>query len=143
MAATRIPFTKEQRESIAANPFTLSVNDYQVRFTLEFKRFLLAEREKHGTPYKEIFRKAGYDPDVFGAKRIDHTAQKIRKEAASPKGLHETAAKKPRSKDRQQMMAAIRDLQEEVLDLQQQIMFLKKTQMLQILDKEDDQHCTN
>ena len=62
MTRTKIPFTKEQKESLKSNPFTLSVNDYQIRFTVEFKKFLLSERGKNATPWKEIFRKAGYDP---------------------------------------------------------------------------------
>ena len=57
MTRIKIPFTKEQKEVLESNPFTLSVNDYQIRFTVEFKKFLLAEREKNGTPWKEIFRK--------------------------------------------------------------------------------------
>ena len=61
MTRIRIPFTKEQKEAFEANPFTLSVNDYQIRFTVEFKKYLLAEREKNDTPWKEVFRKAGYD----------------------------------------------------------------------------------
>ena len=62
MSKIRIPFTPNQIEELKSNPFTLSVNELQIRFTVEFKKFLLAEREKNGTPWKEIFRKAGYDP---------------------------------------------------------------------------------
>lgn len=129
----KIPFTKEQQELLATNPFTLSVNDYQIRFTLEFKRFLLGERKKNHTPWKEVFRKAGYDPDLLGKSRTDSIIHSIRREAESERGLRETASKKKKdqkSLERQQMKTAIRDLQQEVTNLRQQIEFLKKTQIV-------------
>ena len=139
MTRIKSPFTKEQRESLEANPFTLSVNDYQIRFTVEFKKYLLAEREKNHTPWADIFRKAGYSPEILGQKRIDGIIRNIRHEAVSPKGLHETASKKNKDIDteKQQTQKAIRDLQEEVIRLQQQIEFLKKIQMLKVLDEND------
>ena len=140
MTRIRIPFTKEQKEAFEANPFTLSVNDYQIRFTVEFKKYLLAEREKNDTPWKEVFRKAGYDPEMLGQKRIDAIVKHIRDEAASPKGIHETAAKKTLDEDleHKQTKKAIRDLQEEVIRLQQQIEFLKKIQMLKTLEENEE-----
>ena len=38
MTCTKSLFTKEQQEALARNPFTLSVNDHQIRFTVEFKK---------------------------------------------------------------------------------------------------------
>lgn len=140
MAQIKIPFTREQKEALEINPFTLSVNDYQIRFTVEFKKYLLAEREKNGTPWKDVFRKAGYDPDVLGKRRIDAIIKAVKKEASSPKGLHETTSVKRLSKDleRKQTQKAIQDLQNEVIRLQQQVEFLKKIQMLKILDENDE-----
>lgn len=140
MTQIKIPFTREQKEALEINPFTLSVNDYQIRFTVEFKKYLLAEREKNGTPWKDVFRKAGYDPDVLGKWRIDSIIKAVKKEASSPKGLHETTSVKRLSKDleRKQTQKAIQDLQNEVIRLQQQVEFLKKIQMLKILDENDE-----
>ena len=128
MSKIRIPFTPQQKETLAANPFTLSVNDYQIRFTIEFKRYLLAEREKNGTPWKEVFQKAGYDPETLGTKRMEAIVRNIRDEAASEQGLRETASKKAKSKELEHKNAqkAIQELQKEVIHLQQQIEFLKK-----------------
>ena len=47
MSRNTVPFTPEQKEALAANPFTLIVSDYQIRFfwksapeaTLHGKRF--------------------------------------------------------------------------------------------------------
>lgn len=140
MSRIRIPFTKEQKETLAANPFTLSVNDYQIRFTVEFKKYLLAEREKHNTPWKEVFRKAGYDPEIFGKQRMEGIIRNIRNEAASSKGLHETSSVKAHAIEQEQKNSqkAIRELQEEVIRLQQQIDFLKKIQMLKVLEENED-----
>lgn len=137
MKRTKVPFTPEQIAALAVNPYTLSVNEYQIRFTVAFKKYLLAEREAHGTPWKEVFRKAGYDPDVLGAGRIERIVTNVRREAASEKGLHETASQKKFSDkdlEKQQMRTAIRDLQNEVIRLNQMVEFLKKTQQLNAQD---------
>ena len=133
MKRIKVPFTPEQMAALAANPYTLSVNEYQIRFTVPFKEFLLSERAAHGTPWKEIFRKAGYNPDVLGKTRIDKIISSIRKEASSERGLHETAARDQfadKDLDKQQLRTAVRDLQEEVVRLKQMVEFLKKTQLL-------------
>ena len=140
MSRNKIPFTPEEKETLQRNPFTLSVNDYQIRFTVEFKKFLLSEREENGTPWKEIFRKAGYDLDVIKKSRMDAIIRNIKLEAASSKGLHETTSTKALLKEdeRKQTKKAIKDLQEEVLRLQQQVEFLKKIQMLKVLEGNED-----
>jgi len=133
-------FTEEQLKELKNNPFTLSVNERQIRFTVEFKKYLLDEREKNNTPWKEVFSKAGYNPDVLGKSRIDAITRSVRKEAASPKGLHETTTVKAYKKgdERKQTQKAIEQLQKEVLRLQQQVDFLKKIQMLKVLEERED-----
>ncbi|MBR6627830.1 MAG: hypothetical protein IKL04_07635 [Lachnospiraceae bacterium] len=140
MTRKRTLFTEQQIEILKQNPFTASVSESQIRFTVEFKRFLLNEREKNGTQWKRIFQKAGYDPEILGKTRILRIVDRVRAEAASPKGLHDTVAKNHFSKEneRVQTQKAIRQLQEEVLRLQQQVDFLKKTQMLSVLDEIED-----
>lgn len=140
MTRKRTLFTEQQIEILKQNPFTASVSESQIRFTVEFKRFLLNEREKNGTQWKHIFQKAGYDPEILGKTRILRIVDRVRAEAASPKGLHDTVAKNHFSKEneRVQTQKAIRQLQEEVLRLQQQVEFLKKTQMLSVLDEIED-----
>lgn len=139
MSKIRIPFTPNQIEELKSNPFTLSVNELQIRFTVEFKKFLLAEREKNGTPWKEIFRKAGYDPETIGKDRMYAVIKAVRKQAASPEGLHETITIKKLEKgnERKHTQMAIKQLQDEVIRLQQQVEFLKKIQMLKVLDEDE------
>ena len=101
------------------------------------KNFFLTECEKNNTPWKDVFRKAGYDPEVLGKDRLYAVIKGIRKQAASPEGLHETITKKNSLKgnERKQTQRAIKQLQEEVVRLQQQVEFLKKIQMLKALEE--------
>ena len=123
-------FTPEQQDILRANPYTLSVNDRLIKFTVEFKRFILDEIAKPGVTQKKAFEKAGYDIDILGHHRVYGTVKAIRKEAASPKGLHETGPSKDRlakadlSKKRTE--TSIQELQKEVVKLQQEVRFLKK-----------------
>ena len=133
MKNNKVPFTPDEIAKLAANPYTLSVNEYQIRYTVAFKKYVLAEREAHGTPWKEIFRKAGYDPDILKGRRIESTVANIRREAASERGLHETASSKKfadKDLEKQRMKTAIRDLQKEVIRQGQMTEFLKQTSQL-------------
>ena len=49
-------FTNEQQEILRANPYTLSVNDRHIKFTIPFKRFLMNEYSKPGVTLKQAFR---------------------------------------------------------------------------------------
>ena len=100
MSRIRVLFTPKQIEELKNNPFTLFVNESQIRFTVEFKKFLLAEREKNHTPWKDIFCKAGYSSETLGIDRMYAAVKNIRKEAASPQGLHETISKKKLEKEK-------------------------------------------
>jgi hypothetical protein len=133
------PFTEEQIAELAANPYTLFVDRNMIRFTVEFKSYLLKEVEKPGVTLKKAFINAGYDPEVLGLGRMGRIIQNIRKEAKSPKGLHETGKSKSQlvkeDLTKKQMKTAIKELQEEVVRLQQQVEFLKKIH--QLPSKED------
>lgn len=121
-------YTEEQIAILSSNPYTRSVNENRISFTVEFKQFLLDERKRTGTPWKELFRQAGYDPEIFGKQRIDAIVRTIRKQAASPKGLREPSGKIRKDiSEKAQLRKSVRDLQEQILILNQKIEFLKKT----------------
>ncbi len=133
-------FTKEEQAVLKCNPYTLNVSDHWIKYTVEFKHFLLSELAKPGVTYKAAFKKAGYDPDVLGWERIAGAVRSIRQEAASPQGLHETGpSQSERLKEdltKKRTETAIRELQEEVVYRQQQVDFLKKTLRLTYKDTE-------
>ena len=139
-------FTEEQILDLAANPYTLFVDRNMIRFTVEFKRYLLKEIERPGITFKKAFINAGYDPSVLGDQRIQSIIKNIRKEAKSPKGLHETGRSKAElvkeDLTKKQMKTAIRELQEEVVRLQQQVEFLKKIHQLPSKEDKTPEHDT-
>lgn len=131
----RIPFTQNQMDLLMSNPFTAKVSPHRILFTLEFKRFAMDEINKPGMTANKVFKKAGYDVDIIGRERVKSSMAAIKREAASPYGLQE-----PKEGTREQMLqrrlreditqkhtkTALKDLNERVIHLEQQIEFLKK-----------------
>lgn len=123
-------FTDEERAELLSNPYTSRVSDCRVVFTLAFKRFVLSEIAKPGMTSAKVFQKAGYRPGLLTARTKQSVVNRIRAEAASEKGLQEP---KPARKDapaKKQTSAQIRELEERILILEQQIDFLKKSRHL-------------
>ena len=124
------PFTEEEQAILRANPYTLCVSSDKIKYTVEFKRYILNEVKKPKVTSKKAFRSAGYDPEILGESRIRSSVKAFRKEAESPRGLHETGPSKDtfakKSMEKQHTKTAIKDLQDEVIRLQQEIEFLKK-----------------
>ena len=130
-------FTQTEIELLLQNPYTADVSQIRLYYSLAFKEFAIKEAAK-GTRSVDIFSKAGYDPELLGKSRIYAAMKEFKKEAASPHGLHETRfsrerkletlAKKDLSK--QKTDKAIKQLQDRVVHLEQQIAFLKKIQSI-------------
>lgn len=129
-------FTQEEIDIIAQNPYVVRVCATRITYSLAFKKFALKQANA-GIKSPEIFRNAGFDPEMLGKPRMYAALKKIKIEAASPEGLHE-----PRGKSKEERMAqfakedysrkhtkvAIRELQNKIVHLEQQIEFLKKIQ---------------
>lgn len=123
-------FTDEEKAELLSNPYTFRVSDCKVVFTLAFKRFVLSEIDKPGMSSAKVFQKAGYRLALFSERRRLYIIRRIRKEAASEEGLQEP---KPARKDtpaKKQASAQIRELEERIQILEQQIDFLKKSRHL-------------
>jgi len=131
-------FTKEQQETLRANPYTLSVSERQIKFTAMFKKLLLIEIAKPGVTQKQAFRNLGYDPEILGTSRVVSTVKNIRVQAASPKGIQdpEFSSKRLAQEDlsKKRAEAAIKDLQRELLRTQQELAFVKKILQLPLED---------
>ncbi len=128
-------YTQEQVQQLKANPYTHSVNENRITFTLEFKQFFVEQLEKPGMTTKMIMRAAGYDPDIFSKTTLDRIRIRIRREAASPEGLHpprglseeEKAAQfAAKELSKQQTEKTIKEMQERIVKLEAEITFLKK-----------------
>lgn len=130
-------FTPSEMEVILANPYTEDVRPTTIYYSLAFKEYVLREAARGMTSVK-IFRNAGYDVEILGKARIYAAMRSFKAEAASPQGLHTSrhsrearlaaAAKIDLSK--QKTDTAIREMQERIIHLEQQVAFLKKTALI-------------
>lgn len=129
-------FTQDEMDIIRQNPYVVNVSPTKITYSLAFKKFAL-EQAKQGFKSTQIFPMAGFDPEMMGKPRMKAALKKFKIEAASPEGLRE-----PRGKSRDERIAdfakadlekkhtqvAIRELQQRIVHLEQQIEFLKKIQ---------------
>lgn len=133
--STNKKFTEQEMILLRANPNVASVSQSKLTYTLAFKQNALELAPLPGMTAVKIFEQAGLPPDILGKTRITAAMKMFKREAASPEGLHE-----PRGKSKEARMAAfakddlakkqtkvaIRELQDKVVHLEQQIEFLKK-----------------
>ena len=131
-------FTSEEMEQLRQNKYVINVTPYRIAYTLEFKQFAIKEASL-GTKSPEIFKKAGFDPDMLGKPRMYAAIKTFKNQAASPEGLRASLKKTREDRiaefarddySKKQTKSAIRDLQNRIVHLEQQIEFLKKIQSL-------------
>ena len=125
----RGPFTKEEQEILAANPYTLRVSEIQIYFTREFKEEFW-KRYQAGDLPRKIITDLGYDPDMLGSSRISGIQSGIKNQAASKLGFREgyPDRKKHRLEDVEENPTndTVIKMQHEILYLRQEVEFLKK-----------------
>ena len=125
----RGPFTKEEIEVLASNPYTLRVSEIQIYFTKEFKEEFW-KRYQAGDLPRKIVSDLGYDPEVLGSSRISGIQIGIKKQAKSAEGFREgyPDRKKHRLEDVEDnpTQDTVVKMQHEILYLRQEVEFLKK-----------------
>lgn len=133
---TKQRFTQDEIDIIAQNPYVVSVCSTKITYSLAFKKFAI-KRAQAGEKSPEIFRAAGFDPEMLGKPRMYAALKKFKKEAASPEGLREPRGMSKEERlaefakedfSKKQTKVAIRELQNKIVHLEQQIEFLKKIQ---------------
>ena len=130
---TKKKSTPEEIRHLRANPYTRCVTADTISYTLAFKEAFWA-LSLQGYTGPATFRKLGCNTEVLGFERIHNhnTTKHIRWEAKSLKGLHEGARSGMRLQ-RETTPAdspsdeTARRMQREILVLQQQMAFLKKS----------------
>lgn len=70
--------SEEQMAELESNPFVIKVTSEKIFYSEEFKRHFIAEYNSGKKP-TEIFREAGFDPKMIGAKRIERSSARWRK----------------------------------------------------------------
>ena len=131
----RKPFTEEQLKELRMNPYTHSVTPKVIKFTVEFKEFLYNELKKEGMTTRKVFEAAGYNTEWFTKQTLDSVRRTVRKEAESPTGFKPPTGLSSRKKtelfqqkdlSKQKTDQSIKELQERIVNLEQQLEFLKK-----------------
>ncbi|MFQ8601762.1 MAG: HTH domain-containing protein [Anaerovoracaceae bacterium] len=74
----RKEFTVEEICELEENPYVDRVDNIRITYSEEFKEHFIKEYIKGKNP-SEIFREAGFDPEVLGKKRIEKAGYRWRK----------------------------------------------------------------
>ena len=130
-------FTDEERAELLSNPYTARITECTVTFTLAFKQLVMDNIDRPGMTSRKVFRMAGYSDSLFTPDTRGYAIASIRKEAASEKGLQEPPPRKAKACNNRNKHSEteFRELQERVTILEQQISFLKKSQLLKKQDR--------
>lgn len=131
----KVRFTEEQINQLSQNPYTHFVNENRIVFTLEFKEFFVDQMKTNEMTTRKILRAAGYDSSFFTRHNLDALRKSIKRQEESPTGLQpprglsskqKTAQFAAKNLEKQKQEKSIRELQERVVHLEQQVEFLKK-----------------
>ena len=126
-------YTKKELKELNENPYTLKATKNKISHTAEFKRVFWTKYQAGETPRK-ILTDLGYNPNMFGQKRIDSLVQHIKKQhikkqALSGNGFTEGTNRTKRVKivsNEEFTPESFAQMQHEVLYLKQEVEFLKK-----------------
>ena len=133
---TKKKFTEEEMILLGNNPNIAFVSPTRLSYTVDFKKKAVENSKIKGMTAVKIFEQAGLSVEVLGKTRITAALKSFKKEAVSPTGFHEPRGKSIEAQmeafakedfSKKQAKVAIRELQEKVVHLEQQIEFLKKT----------------
>ena len=121
-------YTRKQIKELKSNPYTLQVSDKRIFFTIEFKKIFWKKYQAGMSP-RSIFKELDYNLDYFGQKQIDSIVQKVKKEALAGEftegysRINRIKINEPSSDITPQN---IKQMQNELLYLRQEVDFLKK-----------------
>ena len=128
-------YTNKQIKELKSNSYTLQVDDKRIFFTIEFKKIFWTKYQA-GIGPRTIFKELGYNLEHFGQKQIDSIVQRIKKEAINgefTEGYNRTNRVKFKQSDVEITPQNLKQMQNELLYLRQEVDFLKK-----VLKKEQD-----
>ena len=132
------PLTEQELAMLKANPYTAIVSPAgKIRFTVAFKEFAY-QQYLSGVKPSKIFEIAGYK-GVIPACNMSKHIERIRKEAESEEGFKDPFKGKQSFKDKQfekmKYEKAIKEMQDHITYLEQELDFLKKIIALNNKDK--------
>ena len=121
-------YTQKQIKELKSNPYTLKVDNQRIFFTIEFKKVFWTKYQAGMSP-RVILKELNYSLDNFGQKQIDSIVQRVKKEALAGEftegysRINRIKINEPSSDITPQN---IKQMQNELLYLRQEIDFLKK-----------------
>ena len=121
-------YTQKQIKELKSNPYTLKVDDQRIFFTIEFKKAFWTKYQAGMSP-RIIFKELNYSLDNFGQKQIDSIVQRIKKEALAgefTEGYSRCNRMKINEPSSDITPQNIKQMQNELLYLRQEVDFLKK-----------------
>ena len=121
-------YTKKQIKELKQNPYTLQVDEQRIFFTIEFKKVFWNKYQAGMSP-RAIFRELDYNLENFGQKQIDSIVQRIKKEVSEgefTEGYNRTKRIKIKEVDSEITPQNLKQIQNELLYLKQEVEFLKK-----------------
>ena len=121
-------YTQKQIKELKKNPYTFQVDEQRIFFTVEFKK-IFWRKYQAGMSQRAIFKELDYNLDYFGQKQIDSIVQRIKKEAMVgefTEGYSRNNRMKIKEPDEDISPQNIKQIQNELLYLRQEVDFLKK-----------------
>ena len=121
-------YTQKQIKELTKNPYTFKVDEQRIFFTVEFKKIFWRKYQAGMSP-RAIFKELDYNIDYFGQKQIDSIVQRIKKEAMVgefTEGYSRNNRMKIKEPDEDISPQNIKQIQNELLYLRQEVDFLKK-----------------
>lgn len=121
-------YTKKQIKELKENPYTLQIDEQRIFFTIEFKKIFWRKYQAGMSP-RSIFKELNYNLDYFGQKQIDSIVQRVKKEALQgefTEGYTRINRMKIKEPDSEITPQNLKQMQNELLFLRQEVDFLKK-----------------
>ena len=121
-------YTQNQIKELKSNPYTLQVNDKRIFFTIEFKKVFWTKYQAGMSP-RAILKDLNYNLDYFTQAQVDNIVQRVKKEALSgefTEGYSRNNRMKIAEPPADIIPQNIKQMQNELLYLRQEVDFLKK-----------------
>ena len=121
-------YTKNQISELSKNPYTFKIDNKRILFTIEFKKLFWIKYQAGMSP-RAILKELNYNLDCFGQKQIDSITQRIKKEALAgefTEGYSRNRRAKINEPDIELTSQNIKQMQNELMYLRQEVDFLKK-----------------
>lgn len=121
-------YTQKQIKELSENIYTFKVDDKRIFFTIEFKKIFWTKYQAGMSP-RAILKDLNYDLDFFTQGQVDNIVQRVKKEALTgdfTEGYSRNNRMKIKEPPNDITPQNIKQMQNELLYLRQEVDFLKK-----------------